>query len=90
MHTLKVVFGGLLLLGVCLLLGTRIGGATATVVATTIKCFLVLWLVATLVNMWVGVSKAAYPMKGEAPVALLVFAVPAIVAIVLWWRSATS
>jgi hypothetical protein len=44
MHTLKVIFGGFLLLGVCLLLGRWIGGAAATVVATTIKYFLVLWL----------------------------------------------
>ena len=45
MHTLKVIFGGILLLGVCLLVGRWIGGAAATVVATTINCFLVLWLV---------------------------------------------
>ncbi|MFY9531981.1 MAG: hypothetical protein WBC04_18195 [Candidatus Acidiferrales bacterium] len=84
------MFGGFLLLAVCLLLGRWIGGAAATVVATTtIKCFLVLWLVATLLNMWVGVNKAGYSVKDEAPVALLVFAVPAIVAIVIWWRSST-
>ena len=90
MHTLKVIFGGFLLLGVCLLLGRWISGATAMVVATTIKYFIVLWLAATLVNMWVGVSKAGYSMKDEAPVALLVFAVPAIVAIVIWWRFSAS
>ncbi len=90
MHTLKVIFGGFLLLGVCLLLGRWIGGAAATVVATAIKYFIVLWLAATLVNMWVGVSKAGYSMKDEAPVALLVFAVPAIVAIVIWWRFSAS
>jgi len=90
MHTLKVIFGGILLLGVCLLVGRWIGGAAATVVAPTIKYFLVLWLVATLLNMWVGVSKAGYSIKDEAPVALLVFAVPAIVAIVIWWRFSAS
>src|SRR6266478_3382651 len=63
MHTLKVIFGGFLFLGVCLLLGRWIGGAAATVVATTIKYFLVLWLVATLVNIWVGVSKAGYSRR---------------------------
>jgi len=66
------------------------GGAAATVVATTIKYFLGLWLAATLVNMWVGVSKAGYSIKDEAPVAVLVFAVPAIVAIVIWWRFSAS
>jgi hypothetical protein len=87
MHTLNVISGVILLLGVSLLLGRWIGGAAATVIATTIKYFLVLWLVATLVNMWVGVSQAGYSIKDEAPVALLVFAVPALVAIAIWWRS---
>jgi hypothetical protein len=90
MHTLKVILGGFVLLGVCLLLGHWIGGAAATVVATTIKCFLVLWLAVTLVNMWVGVSQAGYSIKDEAPVALLVFAAPAIVAIVIWWKFSAS
>jgi len=90
MHTLKAIFGGFLLLGVCLLVGRWIGGAAATVVATTIKYFLVLWVAATLVNMWVGVSKAGYSIKDEAPIAVLVFAVPAIVAFVIWWRFSAS
>ena len=90
MHTLKVIFGGILLLGVCLLLGRWIGRPAAAVVATTIKYFLVFWLVATLVNMWVGVNKAGYSVKDEASVAPLVFAVPAIVAIVIWWRFSAS
>jgi len=90
MHTLKVIFGGFLLLEVCLLLGRWIGGIAATVVATTIKYFVALWLAATLVNMWVGVSKAGYSIKDEATFALLVFAAPAIVAIVIWWRFSAS
>ena len=89
MHTLKVIFGGILLLGVCLLVRRWIDSAAGTAVATTIKYFLVLWLAATLVNMWVGVSKAGYSIKDEAPIALLVFAVPAIVAIVIWWKSSS-
>ncbi len=87
MHTLKIIVGGFLLLGVCLLLGRWIGGAAATVVATAIKCFLVLWLIATLVNMWVGVSNAGYSIKDEAPMALLVFAVPALISVLIWWKS---
>jgi hypothetical protein len=86
MHTLKVIVGGFLLLGVCLLVGRWMGGAAA-VVGVAIKCFLVLWLIAALINMWVGVSKGGYSIKDEAPVALLVFAVPAIISILIWWRS---
>jgi len=43
------------------------------------QVFLLFWLFATLVNMWVGVSKAGYSIKDEAQLLLLVFAVPAIV-----------
>jgi len=89
-HTLKIIVGGFLLLGVCLLLGRWIGGAPRVAVAAAIKCFLVLWLLATLVNMWVGVSKAGYGIKDEAPIALLVFAVPAIISILIWWRFSAS
>lgn len=35
------------------------------------RSFLTLWLIATLVNRWVGVSKAGYSVKDEAPVAPL-------------------
>ncbi len=86
MHTLKIILGGFLLLGVCLLLGRWICGIAAT--AATIKVFLALWLVATLLNMWVGVSRAGYSTKDETPIALVIFAVPATAAIIVWWRSA--
>jgi len=71
MHTLKVIFGGFLLWEYACFLAL-IGGAAATVVALPIKFFLLFWLFAALVNMWVGVSKAGYSIKDEAPVALLV------------------
>ena len=35
-------------------------------------------------------STAGYSIKDEAPVALLVFAVPAMIAIVIWWRFSAS
>lgn len=87
MHTLKIIVGGFLLLGLCLLLGRWIGSSATPAIATATKCFLALWLIATALNMWAGVSKAGYSIKEEAPVALLVFAIPAIVAIVVWWRA---
>jgi hypothetical protein len=87
MHTLKIIFGGFLLLGVCLLLGRWIGGVATGVMSVAVKCFLALWLIATLVNMWAGVSKAGYSIRDEAPVALLVFGVPAIASLLIWWRS---
>jgi hypothetical protein len=75
------------LLGLCLFAGRWLGGTAANPTGTATKCFLVLWLIVTLINLWFGVSKAGYSVKDEAPVALVVFAVPAAVALLIWWRS---
>lgn len=76
MHTVKVVACGLVLLTLCLVFG-RAAGA---------KLFLPLWLVAAGVNMWIGVSRAGYTVADEAPLFLLVFGIPAAVALVALWQ----
>jgi len=86
MHTLKVIAGGLVLLALCLLIGRWIGGPTpATGVATAAKVFIALWFLAAGINMWVGVSRAGYSVAEEAPSFVVVFAVPAAVALVVLW-----
>ena len=85
-HTLKVIAGGFVLLGICLLVGRWLGGPTRAVgLATAIKIFIPLWLVAAGINMWVGVAKAGYSVAEEAPIFLGVFAVPTAVALIVWW-----
>ena len=76
MHTVKVVTCGLVLLALCLVFG-RAAGA---------KLFLPLWLVAAAVNLWIGVAGAGYSVADEAPVFLLVFGIPAAVALVALWQ----
>ncbi|MCX2895689.1 hypothetical protein ORG27_19055, partial [Stenotrophomonas lactitubi] len=44
------------------------------------------WLLVSVANMWVGVSRAGYTVREELPILLLVFAVPALVAGVIFWR----
>jgi hypothetical protein len=48
--------------------------------------FLVLWLVISTVNLWVGVAKAGYTLTEEFPIFLFIFGVPAIAATFLKWR----
>ena len=84
MHTLMVVVGGFFLLGVCALVGRSFGGGSG--VATAALVFLPLWLVAAGINMYVGVSRAGYTVAQEAPIFLLVFAVPAAAALFTWWK----
>jgi hypothetical protein len=85
LHTIKVIAIGCALLALCLIIGRAAGGATAGLVAGA-KVFLPLWLIGAGINMWLGVSKAGYSVAEEAPVFVLVFAVPAAVAVLVWWR----
>jgi len=36
--------------------------------------------------MYIGVKRAGYSVADEAPVFLVVFAVPAALALLLWWK----
>jgi len=83
-HTAIVIGIGLALLAACLLLGRLVGGPPA--LSTAALVFLPLWLIGAGVNMALGVKKAGYTVAEEAPVFLVVFAVPALVALLLRWR----
>ena len=83
MHMLLVIVGGLLLLGVFLLFGKLWGGAAGPALAA--RCFIPVWLVVALANLWVGVRHAGYSVREELPILLVVFAVPAAATAVLLW-----
>lgn len=89
MHVAQVIAGGLLLLWVFGLFGKLWGHDMAGIV-TGIKLFIPVWLVVSLVNMWVGVAKAGYTVAQEAPILVIVFATPAIVAALLAWQLARA
>lgn len=87
MHMAMVIGGGIVLLGLFLLFGKLWGGA-ASDLALAAKLFMPLWLVVTLVNMWVGVTKAGYSLRDELPILFIVFAVPAALARIAIWKFA--
>lgn len=82
MHTIMVVSGGLALLAVIAVLG-KFGGFG---VARAALWFIPIWLVVAAINMWVGVSRAGYPVSAEFPILLLVFAIPAAIALLVHWK----
>lgn len=86
MHTVKVVAGGFGLLALCLLVGRWVGATPAVGLADAVKVFIALWLVAAGINMWRGVSKAGFSVAEEAPIFLLVFGAPTVVALYVLWR----
>ncbi len=48
--------------------------------------FVAAWLAATSFNLWVGVSHAGYSAREELPILLLLFGVPAGVALLVRWK----
>ena len=91
MHTIKVIAGGLALLALCLFIGRAFGGpGPAAGIAQGAKIFVPIWFVVAGVNLWLGVSKAGYTLADEAPIFLLVFAVPAAAALLFWWLAARA
>jgi len=86
MRTGLFLLAGLLLLGAALLLGKLFSShyPGATFAATV--AYVALWLIISSVNMWVGVAKAGYSVTDELPIFLLIFGVPAAVAVLLKWK----
>lgn len=84
MHTAIVIGIGLALLGACSLVGRLLAGASGLQGALLV--FLPLWFIGAGINMYIGVKQAGYSVADEAPIFLVVFAVPAAIALGLGWK----
>lgn len=88
---MKVIAGGLVLLGLFLLAGRLLGaGVPVAGMATAARWFIPVWLIGAAINMWVGVARAGYSVAEETPIFVLVFAVPAAVALLVAWGLSRS
>ena len=86
MHTLLIIVGGFVLLGLSIVCSRFFGVAGAATFVTAAKVFIPLWLIGAGINMWIGVSRAGYSVAEELPIFLVIFAIPAVVAVFLWWK----
>ena len=86
MRTLLFLVAGLLLLAAFFLLAKRFSPNYAYATRLAIIAYVALWFIIAGVNMWVGVARAGYSVAEELPIFLLIFGVPAAVAILLKWR----
>ena len=77
------------MLGVFVLVGRYVGGTAPSAMSRAALYFLPVWLAAAGINMWVGVTKG-YSVAEEAPIFAMIFAVPAVAALFLWWRMSRS
>ena len=86
MRTTLFLAAGFLLLTASVILARLFSANYPAAVATATTAFVVLWLALTGFNLWTGVAKAGYSIGEELPVFLLLFGVPAVVAIVVRWK----
>lgn len=86
MHTLMVTAAGLLLLGLFLLAGHWARGGEPGGLVLAAWLFLPVWLAGSLINLWVGVSRAGYTVLQELPILVPVFGIPALAAALVIWR----
>lgn len=82
MHTLMVMGGGLVLLGLFLILA-RSWGPDPAMMAVAARAFIPVWLAISIVNLWIGVRYAGYTLLQELPILFVIFGIPAAVAVVV-------
>ena len=86
MRTLLFLIAGVMLLAASLLLAKLFSASVTDAPRVALISFVVVWLVISGLNMWIGVTQAGYSMAEELPIFLLIFGVPAVAAALLKWR----
>jgi hypothetical protein len=86
MRTAIIIVGGFLLWAACVVAAKLVPGSTGASLTTATIVFVVIWFIAAAVNLWAGVSKAGYTFAEELPIFLLIFLLPAVVAVVIRWK----
>jgi hypothetical protein len=86
MRTAMIIAGGFVLWGICIGIAKYLAGMSAAATTTATAIFLAAWFCAAAFNMWMGVAKTGYSFREELPVFLVIFLLPAIVAMVAKWK----
>ena len=86
MRSTLIVVGGLFLLLFFVVVSGYAGGTSNTAMARGALWYLLLWLIVAGVNMWLGLVRDQRPMDQELTTFAIVFSIPAVVALFVWWR----
>ncbi|RZL88644.1 MAG: hypothetical protein EOP82_22550 [Variovorax sp.] len=86
MRTLMFIVAGFVLLAGCLGAAKLLCNGLADAMRMATIVFLALWFVVAAANMWFGVAKAGYSVAEELPIFLLLFGLPAAVAVLVMWK----
>jgi len=86
MRTVIVILGGFALWAVCLGFAKLLASSSSSSMTYATAAFVAIWFVAAAWNMWIGVSQAGYSFQEELPIFLLIFLLPAAVAVLVKWK----
>ena len=81
MRTALIILGGFLVWGIFMTAARVMGNSPRRIMVATFA-FVAVWLAVAVVNMYVGVARAGYAFREELPIFLVIFLLPAIVAVV--------
>lgn len=82
MRTPIIILGGLVLWGACISVARLLNRSTKTAAVA----FVAIWFLVAAANLWIGISQAGYTFGEELPIFLVIFLVPASVAILVKWK----
>ncbi len=86
MRTVIIILGGFVLWGVCLGVVKFLPKTDTSSMTVATVAFIAIWFLAAASNMWIGVSQAGYSFQEELPIFLLIFLLPAAVAVIVNWK----
>ncbi len=86
MRTLLFLLGGCALAAACLGLARLLGGGNANSLTGATLGFVALGFAIAGANLWIGVNSAGYAFREELPIFLLIFLVPAALAVLARWK----
>jgi hypothetical protein len=86
MRTVIFILGGFVLWAICLGVAKLVANTARSSMTVATVAFVAIWFVAAAVNLWIGVSQAGYSFQEELPIFLLIFLLPAAVAVLVKWK----
>jgi len=86
MRTAIFVIAGFVLLAFLLMLARAFKPSLAKAASVAVPAFIVLWLLVSAANMWIGVNQAGYGVMEELPIFLIIFLLPAAAALLVKWH----
>jgi hypothetical protein len=86
MRTAIIIVVGFIAWGACLGVARVLGGGSVPALIRATRTFVIFWFMVAVTNMWVGVTQAGYAASEELPIFLLIFGVPALVALAVLWQ----